>query len=243
MATCVKKIFFCAFLAAITSALSASNNFNVINADGADLAFRKILIDKSIRNDIFNCTVTQDNFKSAMQKLADNKCDMVIVKGDLNRQEKLPQSLAFKQFAVTSFIIIVHKDNPLKKLKISELRKIWNGDYNNWGYFNPENFFSIHRFGMPLDDSAFLYLKKYLQLKENVQHFPLDSASQIITMVRSNPNAIGIAVMSAELNFNGIKLIQLTDDNGKNIPFNMPHNVIFRKNDREKIEKFLKTDK
>lgn len=243
MAICVKKIFICLLFLAISSVLSAKNSFSVINADGEDIAFREILIEKSMQGEVFNCTVTMDNLQSALQKLAEKKCDIITFKGKLPNSVKLPENIEYKHFASTPIIIAVHNSNPLTKLKISELRKIWNDDCNNWGYFNPKNFFSIHRFGMPLNDGNFIYLRNFLQLKENSQHFPLDSSQQILTMVSANPNAIGIAVMSENLNLKGVKLIQLTDENNRNIPFVIPHNIMFRKNDKSKIDNFIKIKK
>ena len=81
------------------------------------------------------------------------------------------------------------------------MRKIWNDDYSSWSTFDPKNIFSIHRYGMRLDDGSFLYLKDFLQLKQDTSHFPLETSQQIITMTAANPNAISIFVFEKEAKY------------------------------------------
>jgi ABC-type phosphate transport system substrate-binding protein len=147
------------------------------------------------------------------------------------------------QYASTPIFAAVNKHNPLKKISISDLQKIWNEDYSTWSVFNEKNIFSIHRFGMRRDDGSFFYLKNFLNLKQTANHFPLETSQQIITMTAANPNAISIFTYEKELDVSTVKLLQLTDDNGKNLNLNMPHTAVFLKTNQQKIKKFLKVPK
>ncbi len=242
MVTSVKKIIF-SLSAAVCTLVQAADDWRIINTDSADLAFRQILIEKSMSEKDFSCTVTGSPFETALASLQKKETDIVLAKNDGSNLKNLPQELCFIEFAKTNFIVFVGKRNPLKKLKVSDFTKIWNGEINTWKPFDPSNIFTIHRFGMKTDDNAFEFLSKILNLRSDSQHFPLDSASQIITMVKNNPNAIGIAVSDSTLDLQGINLVQMTDDNGKNISLEMPHAVIFRKEDKERIKKFLNLKK
>lgn len=245
MVTCVKIIsILLAVLSTISFPAVHAKTFNIINTDSADLAFREILIEKSIRNERFSCTVTQDSFDNAIKKLSAGQADMVLAKKDCRQLKKnLPETLECKTFAHTRLIVFVNSGNKLESLTIAEFKKIWNGEIAAWRVFDSSNIFSIHRYGMRLDDSVFNFIKQDLQLKPTAAHFPLDTTQQIITMVRANPNAIGIGIMDKELDLKGVKLLRLTDNNGKNINWEMPHSAIFRRNDRKIAEVFLKTGK
>lgn len=244
MVICIKNLLLL-LLMTVFGVLSAADSFTeprIINADGNDLVFRELLIEKSMTADDFKCVVTQDSFDNALKKLKSDQCDMILVKS-------IPESLAAekdissKVFATTPILVFVNRSNKISKMKLSDLRQIWNGDINQWNFFNKSNIFSIHRFAMPFDDSTFLFIKRTLPLKENTQHFPLDTAAQIIRMVSANPNAIGMCVFEKDLNFENINLIRMTDEKGRNVDFNMRHTVIFRSKDKNKVENFLKVKK
>lgn len=245
MAICVKNFLLWLLFFSLFCPLWAKESFSapgIISTDGTDLVFRELLIEKSLNTSSLNCTVTQDNFENAVKKLKNNQCDMVLVKKS-PENINISNDLTCKVFAQTPILVFVHASNKVSKLKISDLRQILNGDINQWSFFDRNNIFSIHRFGMPHDDSSFIYLKRRLNLREKIQHLPLNSTQEIITIVRANPNSIGTGVLEKDLNLKGIKLLQITDDNGRNINFSMPHTVIFRKQDKNKVENFLKNGK
>ena len=245
MAICVKKVLLTLLICSLCYLLTAAERFSapaIINADGSDLVFRAILIEKSLNDSSFKCTVTQDTFDNAVKKLEANQCDMVLVKKSPELLT-LSANLDTRVFAVTPILIFVNSANKVNKLTISDLRQIWNGDIAQWSFFDRSNIFSIHRFAMPSDDSTFKYLQHRLSLRDKAQHFPLDTTQQTITIVGANPNAIGIGAFEKGLTLKNVKLIQMVDENGSNINFNMPHTVIFRRQDKNKVENFLKTGK
>ncbi len=238
------KILTLAVCCILCSILSGSDKgFAVCNTSGSDIPFREIMFANSIADSDFACTVEKDTFDSALKKLADGKTDMVLVKKTPAELENIASEFAVIQYASTPIIVAVNRKNPLKKISLSDFRKVWNNDYSTWSVFDSKNIFSIHRFGMRHDDSSFLYLTEHLKLRKDAQHFPLESSHQIITMTGANPHAISIFVLEKDLDFNQINMLQLTDDNGKNISLNMPHSVIFRTAERKKIENFLKAKK
>lgn len=244
MATCVKNLLLLFFII-LSGTLSAGESFSalkVIKSEGPDLAFRELLIAKTMSSSKFKCTVTQESYKNAVKKLLSEQCDMILVKM-LPQELQLEQGLACKVFAYTPILVIVNKSLNIRKMKISDLRQIWNGDINQWSFFNTNNIFSIHRFAMPFDDSTFKYLQRKLPLRDKVQHFPLSTPQQTISMTGANPNAIGICVFEENLQLKNVNLVQLTDENGKNININMPHTVIFRIKDKNKVENFFKVKK
>lgn len=230
---------------AIFCSICAGESFSlpkIIKADGIDLAFREFLIEKSLNEADFKCEITQDTFENALKKLNSKQCDMILVK-KTPQELSLAENLSCKVFAATPILIFVNTSNKISKLKISDLRQIWNNDINQWSFFNRSNIFSIHRFAMPYDDSAYAFLKRTLPLRDKAQHFPLNDSAQIIKMVSGNPNAIGICTFEKNLNLENINLIQLTDENGKNINLKIPHTLIFRSADKNKVENFLKVKK
>lgn len=214
--------------------------YRVTNTDGADLKFREIMIEKSLAEKDFSCTVTQGSLPDALIALREEKTDIVLLK---DGNFKIPADFASVKFGESFFTVFVHSSNPVRKMKLSDLKKIWNEDISSWQTFNKNNVFSLHRFGMRSDDSAFVWFKKYLSLKKNADHFPLENAQYTINMVRGNPNAIGIAVMEKSLDFKGVSIVQLTDDNGKNIHLAMPHIAVCRKSDRAAVAEFLNVRK
>lgn len=245
MAICVKKLLAFVLFAVLFCPLGAKEIFaspQIINADGTDLLFREILLEKSLNTANFKCTVTHDNLPGALKKLQNKQCDMILVKR-FPASLKLDKNLDCKVFAETPILVFVNKSSKVKKLKISDLRQIWNGSINQWDFFDRSNIFSIHRFAMPYNDSVFDFIKRSLQLRDGSSHFPLNTTQQIISMVNGNPNAIGLGTFEKDLDFKSVKLVQITDENGKNIKFNMPHTVIFRKTDKNKVENFLKNGK
>lgn len=231
----------CCFLLSLTSA--EEKTFTVINAGGPDVPFREILIERSMQKDAFSCTVTQENFESALKKLADGKADFILVKKAPDELKTLPADMTVYRYAVTPVLTAVNLRSKLEKISVSDLQKIWNNDYSSWSVFDEKNVFSIHRFGMRLDDASFRFVKNFLSLHDNATHFPLETSQQIITMTAANPNAISIFVFEKDLDFSKVKLLQLTDDSGKNINMNMSHSAIFLKKNQQKIINFLKVKK
>lgn len=219
--------------------MADEHSWRAVNTDSADLAFREILINKALKGEAVSCTVTQDNFENAVKKLQNSEIDIVLAKGEPESFGPIPSDLTCFKFAQTLLLVFVSKNNPVSKIKISDLTKIWNDDYSSWSVFNKNNPYSIHRYGMRLNDSTFAFIKKNLSLKDNAQHFPLDSAQQIITMTAANPHGIGIAAFENDLDFSNIKLIQLTDDSGKNIKWIMSHTVFCRKKSADDVKQFL----
>lgn len=244
MATCVKIFTFVAVVCCIffSTAKADEKQFTVINTAGPDIPFREILIEKSMEKDAFSCTITQDTFENALKKLSLGTADIVLVKKSPD-ELKLDDKMTAYQYSATPIFAAVNKRNPLKKISISDLQKIWNNDYSTWSVFDEKNIFSIHRFGMRHDDGSFLYLKDFLRLRQDAIHFPLETSQQIITMTAANPNAISIFAYEKELDFSKVNLLQLTDDNGKNLNLNMPHTAVFLKINQQKIKNFLKVPK
>ena len=133
--------------------------------------------------------------------------------------------------------IYQYAERPRESLHFSNSRKIGM-------LLHPyRHIFSIHRYGMRLDDGSFLYLKDFLQLKQDTSHFPLETSQQIITMTAANPNAISIFVFEKDSDFSAINLLQITDNNGRNIKLQIPHTAVFLKKNQQKIQNFLKVKK
>ena len=239
MVMSAKKIWIFLFAVFAFALFGAEKQWNIISADGADIAFRNILIKKSVQGEVLSCSVTQDNVVSALKKLVDGKADIVLVKDFAEKIKDLPDDLECIQFDNTMIMAVVNRANPLNRMKLSDLQHVWNGDFQEWNIFDKNNVFSIHRFGMRLDDSIFQYIRKDWGLKNSYPHFPLDSAQQVVLMVKANPNAVGIIVFEEDIDYDGVKFIQLTDDNNKNIVYRVPHSAIFRKKNRAEVNKFL----
>lgn len=242
MVICVKILLLTIFLQCFAVSLNA-DVIKAVDVGGSDLAFRNILINKSLNDTNFSCIVTQKDFAGALKELAAKKCDIVIVRDDGSRIKNIPDSFAAVKFAETGLFVCVNEANPLRKLKISDLAAIWNDEITHWKKFIPSNIFTIHRFGMPLNDGEFVYIKRHLNLKDNAHHFPLDDVKGVINMVAANPNGIGIGTWDKNVDLKRVHLLQLTDDKGKNIKFVMPHYYIVRKNELQKFKNFMKDGK
>ena len=236
MAISAKKILFLLLISVISASAA---ELKVVNTFGADLPFRALLIEKSVSDSALKCIVTNDTFDNAIQKLLANSADMVLLKDDGRLLKKLPENLAYKKFAETRLLVLVNKSNPLNKIKLADFKKVWNGEIDRWSYFNGANIFSIHRFGLLIDSGEFEYVKRTLDLKEKVSHFPLGSSAEIITMTSGNPNALSLAVYENDADFSKVKLLEIIDANGNAVIWKIPHYVIFRKSDRGIVEKFL----
>ena len=243
MATCVKIFTILACCIFFCTAKAEKKTFNVINTSGPDIPFREILLEKSLGKDIFSCTVTHDTFDNALKKLTLGTADIILVKKSPQELKINNEQIIAYQYSSTPILAAVNKRNTLKKISISDLRKIWNDDYSSWSTFDPKNIFSIHRYGMRLDDGNFLYLKDFLQLKQDTSHFPLETSQQIITMTAANPNAISIFVFEKDSDFSAINLLQITDNGGRNIKLQIPHTAVFLKKNQQKIQNFLKVKK
>ncbi len=149
--------------------------------------------------------------------LINGKTKTVVVTRDFNDEEKkiiADNKLEFRkyQFAIDGIGFIVNPANPVLRVNSEDLQKIFTGEYKNWTDIKSQNeaqnsetksYFSgskgnIKLFIQRQNSSVYSYVKDSVMKKMEYSTAAVvcSTSTQMLQMVRENPNAIGIINMS-----------------------------------------------
>jgi phosphate transport system substrate-binding protein len=149
--------------------------------------------------------------------LINGKTKTIAVTRDFNDEEKkiiADNKLEFKkyQFAIDGIGFIVNPANPVLRVTSEDLQKIFTGEYKNWTDIKSQNetqnsetksYFSgskgnIKLFIQRQNSSVYNYVKDSVMKKMEYSTAAVvcSTSTQMLQMVRENPNAIGIINMA-----------------------------------------------
>lgn len=105
--------------------------------------------------------------------------------------------------AYDAIAIFVHKDNPVSKMTMDELREIYvaGGKIDNWSQFDWATPAQIAPLARQPNSGAFVFFResvgrKRAEFKEGIPGLP--GSREIVRLIEATPTAIGFAVLSAQ---------------------------------------------
>ncbi len=124
------------------------------------------------------------------------------------------------KIALDSVVVFTHKSNPINKISIEDLKRIYQSDILTWKDLNPQNpsTTTISRFLLSKTSGTFAFFVDRVMLGDNVSSkiIHIYDPIQMIDLVSQNPNAIGISSLSAVLETDavnktpGIKVLKIS---------------------------------
>lgn len=139
--------------------------------------------------------------REAIADFVDDSVRVIMTARSFNKEEQdviAAANIEYKEYnvALDALAVIMHKDNPTKELRISELDSIFSGLKTRWTWKRRNNLIDVAICG--INSSANEVFRSAI-LKDNA--FTLtatrfDSSQKLVEYVLENPNAIGIVGLS-----------------------------------------------
>jgi phosphate transport system substrate-binding protein len=119
---------------------------------------------------------------NSSRKMKEEEIDLAIKNG-INPYEFI--------YALDALAFIVHPDNPISELTLSELQSVYNGDVRNWKDLNG-NDLSIQLYGRQSNSGTYIYVRDYVVKGEYHKSIKqMNGTAQILEAVHRDPGGIG----------------------------------------------------
>ncbi len=158
--------------------------------------------------------------REAIVHLLNDSVEIIIISRTLNEEEqsvidKAGLNIRQVEIAVSGFIVLTNKQNPVKELRVSQLDSIYNGRIISWSELGWKNSKALIKFFIP-DRNSDVYesmQKKFSPGRALPKYFlPLSSTDSVIKAVSTTSNAIGmIGLNYYDTTYSGIKFLELSD--------------------------------
>lgn len=193
-----------------------------------------------IKNPDHSVLLEKMSCETALNKLQNNEIDFFTT-GNIS---SLPENCKVTKYNSIYLGVIVNKENPLKEINLTDLKKIFNNQEKNWSFLIAENNYSIHKFGPQNENSAIYVIADKLfprkKFGDNSLYFPIDNVE---IMVESNKNSIGLVELKQDNNYlKRVKLLPIIKDNGEQNSTQLDFYIVFKPENSKKIEEFLKNE-
>lgn len=129
--------------------------------------------------------------------------------------------------AIDGLSVIVNANNPLKKLSIDEIGKIYRGEVKNWSELGGENL-PITLYGRQSNSGTYDFLKEVVLKGEySPKMRQMNGNAQIIESVKADKSGIGYVGVGYVKNISGITVLEVARvKNGEYKSSLVPENVI-----------------
>ncbi len=133
---------------------------------------------------------------SGIQAVLEGRCDIGLSSRSLKDDEKA-QGLKETVLAYDGIAIIVHPDNPVSDLSLSQIAAIYTGEITNWNEVGGPDL-EIVRIGREAGSGTRDGFESITGTKDACKYGQeLTSTGDVITTVSGNPNAIGYASLAS----------------------------------------------
>ncbi len=133
---------------------------------------------------------------SGIQAVLEGRCDIGLSSRSLKDDEKA-QGLKETVLAYDGIAIIVHPDNPVSDLSLSQIAAIYTGEITNWSEVGGSDL-EIVRIGREAGSGTRDGFESITGTKDACKYGQeLTSTGDVITTVSGNPNAIGYASLAS----------------------------------------------
>lgn len=206
-----------------------------------DNYIRTFITSKVLKNGDINFSLNKLSLDESLKKLETNEIQFITVNNvDFLKDYPNLEAIRYHQVFVG---VIVNKDNPISEMSFDDLAKIFNNGADSWSFLNPENNYSIHRFGLNKEFPTYAIAESAFPAvdgKDNLLYYPLDSNKDIAIMVESNNNSIGLIELEKNDRYlNKVKLINIKDAKNRLV---MNYYLVFKKSEKKRAEEFLKNE-
>jgi len=159
--------------------------------------------------------------REAIADFVDDSVRVIVTARPFNKEERdviATAKIEYKEFnvALDAVAVIMHKDNPTKELRISELDSIFSGFSTRWSWKTRNNLIDVAICGLNSSTNE-VFRSAILDGKTfTLTATRFDSSQMLVEYVLTNPNAIGIVGLSWLRDYDGqLRVAGLGDPNGR----------------------------
>lgn len=154
--------------------------------------FEKLYTEAKINKEVVSA-------REAIANLINEKVGLILISRELNKEERE----AFDRYGVKVYsykiamdglVVMVNKDNTLRQIDLSDLRKIITGEIDNWNQVKTSSVSGkIQVFGEDKNSGSYVYMKNNVLMggEYNKTYYPCSTSTQVIDLVSKSPGAIG----------------------------------------------------
>lgn len=164
-------------------------------------------------------SVTGGGSGTGIAAILNNTCDIANASRDIKKQEKEKAKNGISGFiiGIDGLSVIVHKDNGINELTISQLGKIFRGEVTNWKELGGADV-KISMYGRQPNSGTFDFFREHIVKADYAKTVKeMNGNAQIVEAVKNSNNASGIGYVGAGYvqDAKDLKILKIASANGQ----------------------------